>query len=64
MVVITSGYDLPHPATLIEWMKRYVPGLVSVVQPERVVYVSCNLDFFTIFKYNEEGQEYVNNNRS
>lgn len=31
-VIITSGYDLPHRAVLIEWLKRYVPGLVSVVQ--------------------------------
>lgn len=31
-VIITSGYDLPHRATLVEWLKRYVPGLVSVVQ--------------------------------
>lgn len=31
-VIITSGYDLPHRAVLVEWLKRYVPGLVSVVQ--------------------------------
>ena len=31
-VIIISGYDLPHRATLVEWLKRYVPGLVSVVQ--------------------------------
>ena len=31
-VIITSEYDLPHRATLVEWLKRYVPGLVSVVQ--------------------------------
>ncbi len=31
-VIITSGYDIPHRAVLIEWLKRYVPGLVSVVQ--------------------------------
>lgn len=31
-VIITSGYDLPHRATLINWLKQYVPGLVSVVQ--------------------------------
>ncbi|MDY4920573.1 MAG: 23S rRNA (uracil(1939)-C(5))-methyltransferase RlmD [Phascolarctobacterium sp.] len=31
-VIITSGYELPHRAVLIEWLKRYVPGLVSVVQ--------------------------------
>lgn len=31
-VIITSGYDIPHRGVLIEWLKRYVPGLVSVVQ--------------------------------
>ncbi|WP_299446029.1 23S rRNA (uracil(1939)-C(5))-methyltransferase RlmD [uncultured Phascolarctobacterium sp.] len=31
-VIITSGYDLPHRATLVNWLKQYVPGLVSVVQ--------------------------------
>ncbi len=31
-VIITSGYDLPHRATLVNWLKKYVPGLVSVVQ--------------------------------
>ena len=31
-VIITSSYDLPHRAVLVEWLKRYVPGLVSVVQ--------------------------------
>lgn len=31
-VIITSGYDIPHRGVLIEWLKRHVPGLVSVVQ--------------------------------
>lgn len=31
-VIITSGYDIPHRGVLIEWLKLYVPGLVSVVQ--------------------------------
>lgn len=31
-VIITSGYDIPHRSVLIEWLKRYVLGLVSVVQ--------------------------------
>ena len=31
-VIITSGYDIPHRTVLVEWLKRYVPGLVSVVQ--------------------------------
>ena len=31
-VIITSGYDLPHRATLVKWLQQYVPGLVSVVQ--------------------------------
>ena len=31
-VIITSGYDLPHRATLVKWLQRYVPGLTSVVQ--------------------------------
>lgn len=31
-VIITSGYDIPHRSVLIEWLKRHVPGLVSVVQ--------------------------------
>lgn len=31
-VLITSGYDIPHRKELIEWLKKYVPGLVSIVQ--------------------------------
>jgi len=31
-VLITSAYDIPHRKELIEWLRRYVPGLVSVVQ--------------------------------
>ena len=31
-VLITSAYDIPHRKELIEWLKKYVPGLVSVVQ--------------------------------
>lgn len=31
-VLITSAYDIPHRKELIEWLKKYVPGLVSIVQ--------------------------------
>lgn len=31
-VLITSAYDIPHKKELVEWLKKYVPGLVSVVQ--------------------------------
>ena len=31
-VLVTSAYDVPHRRELIEWLKKYVPGLVSVVQ--------------------------------
>lgn len=31
-VLITSAYDIPHRRELIEWLKKYVPGLRSVVQ--------------------------------
>lgn len=31
-VLITSAYDIPHKKELIEWLEKYVPGLVSVVQ--------------------------------
>lgn len=31
-VLITSEYDIPHKKELIEWLQKYVPGLVSVVQ--------------------------------
>ena len=31
-VLITSAYDIPHKRELVEWLKKYVPGLVSVVQ--------------------------------
>lgn len=31
-VLITSAYDIPHKKELVEWLEKYVPGLVSVVQ--------------------------------
>lgn len=31
-VLITSAYDIPHKKELIEWLTKYVPNLVSVVQ--------------------------------
>lgn len=31
-VLITSAYDIPHRKELIEWLKKYVPGLVSIIQ--------------------------------
>lgn len=31
-VLITSAYDIPHRRELVEWLKKYVPGLTSVVQ--------------------------------
>lgn len=31
-VIITSEYDIPHRKELVEWLKQYVPGLVSVIQ--------------------------------
>lgn len=31
-VLITSAYDVPHRRELIEWLRKYVPGLTSVVQ--------------------------------
>lgn len=31
-VLITSAYDIPHKKELIEWLIKYVPNLVSVVQ--------------------------------
>lgn len=31
-VLITSAYDIPHRRELVDWLKKYVPGLTSVVQ--------------------------------
>ncbi len=31
-VLVTSEYDIPHKKELIEWLVKYVPGMVSVVQ--------------------------------
>lgn len=31
-VLITSAYDIPHKKELVEWLTKYVPNLVSVVQ--------------------------------
>lgn len=31
-VLITSAYDIPHRRELVEWLKKYVPSLTSVVQ--------------------------------
>lgn len=31
-VLVTSAYDIPHRKELIEWLQKYVPGLVSIVQ--------------------------------
>lgn len=31
-VLVTSAYDIPHRKELIQWLTKYVPGLVSVVQ--------------------------------
>lgn len=31
-VLVTSAYDVPHRKELIEWLTKYVPGLVSIVQ--------------------------------
>lgn len=31
-VLITSAYDIPHKKELVEWLTKYVPNLVSIVQ--------------------------------
>lgn len=31
-VLITAEYDIPHRRELIEWLRKYVPGLTSIVQ--------------------------------
>lgn len=31
-VLVTSAYDIPHRKELVEWLVKYVPGMVSVVQ--------------------------------
>lgn len=31
-VLITSEYDIPHKKELIQWLTKYVPNLVSIVQ--------------------------------
>ena len=31
-VLVTSAYDIPYRKELIQWLTKYVPGLVSVVQ--------------------------------
>lgn len=31
-VLVTSGYDLPHASTLVQWLREDVPGLACVLQ--------------------------------